>query len=110
MAYYKGYFPPLAGDEVLLEGAFVPEHYRGTGIMRCAMSKVSEKGRAMGARWAITFVEESNLPSIRGCLASGFHPYLRKKATWRALKREVSFDPLQGEECTELEARWKVPH
>ena len=76
--------------------------------MRYAMSKVSEKGGAMGARWATTYVEESNLPSIRGCLACGFHPYLKKQATWRALKREVSFVPLHEAECTELEAYWKA--
>lgn len=47
-AYYKGYFPPLAQDEVLLEGAFIPEQYRGKGIMACAMSQVAQKSRASG--------------------------------------------------------------
>ncbi len=97
-AYYKGYFPPLARDEVLLEGAFVPEAYRGRGIMARAMWQVAERGRAMGARWAVTWVEESNVPSIRGCLACGFHPYMRKTAVRRAFRRRVSYAPLSGEE------------
>ena len=107
-AYYKGYFLPLQGDEVLLEGAFVPAWHRGKGIMGCAMSQIAERGRTIGARWAITYVRASNLPSVRGCLASGFHPYVRREATWRALSREVSFTPLSGEEIRELEASWKT--
>ncbi len=105
-AYYKGYFPPLAQDEVLLEGAFIPEQYRGKGIMACAMSQVAQKSRALGARWATTYVEQSNLPSIRGCLRAGFHPYVRKKATWRRLRQEVSFARLNADEIAALEASW----
>ncbi len=108
-AYYDGYFPRLAEDEVLLEGAFVPERYRGKGIMAYAMSQVAEQGRAAGARWAITYVEESNLASIRGCLACGFRPYLRKKTSWRAFRREVSIAPLTDHDIATLEALWKTP-
>ncbi|MGA3174587.1 MAG: GNAT family N-acetyltransferase [Syntrophorhabdales bacterium] len=107
-AYYKGYFLPLAHDEVLLEGAYIPESHRGKGIMGPAMSQVAEKGRAMGARWAVTYVEDSNLPSIRGCLECGFHPYLRKKALWRGFRREVFFTPLSEEECSRLEGSWQL--
>jgi hypothetical protein len=108
-AYYKGYFPPLARDEVLLEGAFVPERHRGKGIMTSAMSKVAEKGVAMGARRAITYVDVSNLPSIRGCLACGFHPFLTRRAVWRAFKRRLSFTPLNDDECHRLETSWRKP-
>lgn len=107
-AYYKGYFLPLQGDELLLEGAFVPGSYRGKGIMGSAMSQIAQRGRTIGARWAITYVKASNLPSVRGRLASGFHPYVRRETTWRALSREVSFSPLSGEEIGELEASWKT--
>ena len=68
--YYKGYFPPLAPDEVLLEGAFVSERYRGKGVMADAMSRVAEKGGELGARWAITYVK------VPTCLRSG--------VAWRA--------------------------
>jgi hypothetical protein len=107
--YYKGYFPPLARDEVLLEGAFVPERHRGKGIMTSAMSKVADEGASMGARWAITYVDVSNLPSIRGCLACGFHPFLTRKAEWRAFKRRLFFAPLDGDECGRLETSWRKP-
>jgi len=107
--HYNGYFPSLARDEVLLEGAFVPERHRGKGIMVCAMAQVAAKARTMGARWAITWVEESNLPSIRGCLACGFQPYLKKRAIWRAFRRRLSFSPLSRGECESLEAGWQRP-
>src|SRR6478672_608003 len=39
-AYYKGIFPMVKPDEVMLEGAFTPGVFRGKGIMAHVMSKL----------------------------------------------------------------------
>jgi hypothetical protein len=42
-AYFRGVFPLLTPDEVLLEKAFAHESYRGLGIMPFAMSQIAEE-------------------------------------------------------------------
>lgn len=106
LSFYQGYIPPLSKDEVLLEGVFIPDSYRGKRIMPLAMSSLAEKGRAIGARWAVTYVEETNLPSIKGVLQSGFRPYLTRISVWRMFRRTIEFIALDEKERTELEAEW----
>jgi hypothetical protein len=93
-AYFKGIFPRLEPGEVLLEGAFTPEAYRGRRIMPCAMAKIAEKGAELGARWAMTFVTHDNIPSLKGCQRSGFVPYMNREEQWRAFRHHVNFEPL----------------
>ena len=44
-----------------------------------------------GARWAITFVDEGNTPSLKGCERAGFAPYLRRVEMYRAFYRVIAF-------------------
>ena len=69
-------FPQLAADEALLEGAYTPASHRGLGIMPAAMALIAEKAEAFGARYVITFVDDTNIPSLKGCQRSGFSPDL----------------------------------
>ncbi len=69
-------FPQLAPDEALLEGAYTPASHRGLGIMPAAMALIAEKAEAIGARYVITFVDLTNIPSLKGCQRSGFSPDL----------------------------------
>ena len=69
-------FPQLAPDEALLEGAYTPASHRGLGIMPAAMALIAEKAEAIGARYVITFVDLTNVPSLKGCQRSGFSPDL----------------------------------
>ena len=71
-----GGFPELEADEALLENAYTPAKYRGQGIMSEAMALIAERGREMGARFVLTFVEKDNIPSLKGCQRAGFFPYL----------------------------------
>jgi len=48
--FFKGRFPILANDEVLLENAYTPLDYRNKGIMPAAMALVAEKALENGAR------------------------------------------------------------
>ncbi len=69
-------FPRLDKDVALLENAYIPPAYRGQRIMSEAMYMVSERGRDLGANYALTFVAGDNLPSLKGCKRAGFDIYL----------------------------------
>lgn len=84
-------YPILGPDEALLEGAYTPEAYRGMGIMGAAMALVAERAAAHGARWVITFVDEHNSASAKGCVRAGFAPYLRRREQFRLFHRRVTF-------------------
>lgn len=74
----RRWFPELAPDEALLENAYTPTAYRGQGIMSCAMAMIAERAAGIGARRVITFVENTNVPSLRGCAKAGFAPHLAR--------------------------------
>lgn len=96
--YFNNIFPHLRPDEALLEGAFTPEAHRGKGIMPCAMAQIAEQGRSVGARWILTFVTETNIPSLKGCYRAGFSPYIRRTERWVGLHRTLRFSPLADRE------------
>jgi hypothetical protein len=43
----------------------------------------------------ITFVDEQNPASLKGCLRAGFAPYLRRRERFRLFRRSVTFDPIE---------------
>jgi hypothetical protein len=106
-AYFGGYMPPLERNEVVLEGAFIPFHYRGKRIMPLAMARIAEKGRGLGARFAMTYVQDFNLPSIRCVLHAGFRPYIERTAVRRPGRRDIAFRLLSDDERTVLETGWE---
>lgn len=89
--FYPMGFPPLAKDEMLLEGAYTPVPYRGQGIMAHAMSKIAQIGGNNGARWISTVVNKSNIPSLRGCKRAGFAPFMMKEEKWRIFRRKITY-------------------
>lgn len=89
-------YPVLAPDEALLEGAYTPEAYRGKGIMGAAMSEVAQRAAQHGARWVITFVDQQNEASFKGCIKAGFTPYLKRQEKFRWFRRKVAFTPIQS--------------
>jgi GNAT superfamily N-acetyltransferase len=93
-AFFGNLYPRLAPDEALLEGAYTPEAYRGQGIMAAAMAQIAERADQFGARWVVTFVDESNVASLKGCARAGFEPYLLRHERFRLFRRRVSFTPL----------------
>jgi GNAT superfamily N-acetyltransferase len=88
-------YPVLGRDEALLEGAYTPVRYRGKGIMGAAMAQVAEQAAHRGTRWVITFTDDVNEASIKGCMRAGFTPYLRRREKFRLFNRHVTFDPLE---------------
>jgi GNAT superfamily N-acetyltransferase len=94
-AVFGNLYPVLGPNEALLEGAYTPEAYRGKGIMGAAMAEVAQQGAEHGARWVITFVDQQNAASLKGCLRAGFAPYLKRYEKFRFFHRQVEFEPIQ---------------
>jgi RimJ/RimL family protein N-acetyltransferase len=91
-----GGFPRLEAHEALLENAYTPVKYRGLGIMSAAMALIAEHAAAIGATHVITFVDEHNIASLKGCQRAGFYPHLlhhRTQMGFGLLKRN-GFEPL----------------
>jgi hypothetical protein len=89
-------YPMLRPEEMLLEGAYTPEQFRGKGIMGAAMARVAERALEFGARRVITFVDESSVASVKGCRKAGFTPFVRRRETFRLFRRRITFLPLTG--------------
>jgi RimJ/RimL family protein N-acetyltransferase len=93
-AFFGNLYPVLKSDEALLEGAYTPEAYRGKGIMGAAMAQVAEQASRYGARWVITFVDQQNEASFKGCIKAGFSPYLERQERFRWFRRRITFSPI----------------
>ncbi|GJD73630.1 GNAT family N-acetyltransferase [Methylobacterium goesingense] len=91
-----GSFPLLQSDEALLENAYTPSQYRGLGIMSAAMALIAERARDLGARYVITFVDQHNIASLKGCQRSGFSAHLirRQREYVFGLFRTLQFEAL----------------
>jgi hypothetical protein len=96
-ATFGNLYPTLAPDEALLEGAFTPDTSRGLGVMSAAMAEIAGRAAQNGARWVITFVDESNVASVKGCLRAGFAPYVKRHEKFRFFRRQVIFAGLPSE-------------
>lgn len=101
--YFGNLFPELQNKEALIEGVFTKPNYRGLGIMPRAMSLISEKGFEEGYDRIIVFVDILNIPSLKGCLRSGFTPYCIRKEKWFLFIRYISFENITLEINDKLE-------
>lgn len=87
-----GGFPDLKPGEALLENAYTPPAHRGLGIMSAAMARIAEEAAAFGATDVLTFVDQNNIASLKGCERAGFYPDLlhhRVQFGFGLLKRDT---------------------
>jgi GNAT superfamily N-acetyltransferase len=91
---YGNLFPPLQSGDALLEGAFTVPAFRGQGVMPSAMAQIAERARAFGGRHVMTFVEEGNAASLKGCAKAGFSPSGQRYLRCRLFYRRVTFQRL----------------
>jgi GNAT superfamily N-acetyltransferase len=91
--YYKGGFPALNPDEVIVEGLFTPDPYRNKGIMTNMLSKIAEMSAESGARWEIALVRYTNIPSLKAFERAGFKSFKIRKDRWRFFSRKFTFFP-----------------
>ena len=78
---HVGGFPVLERHQALLENAYTPPAYRGLGIMSEAMALIAEHAAWIGAREVLTFVDQHNVASLKGCQRAGFYPRLLHRRT-----------------------------
>jgi hypothetical protein len=71
----------FSDDSVMLEFSYTFRRFRGLGIMAPVVAWVAEQDPH--ARWAVTYVDRTNIPSLRGCRGAGFYPYLQTYDRWR---------------------------
>ncbi len=62
--------------------------------MQHAMAEIAKRGRDFGARYIITFVENENVPSLKGCKRAGFSPYVERIERRRLFQHTYEFNPL----------------
>ena len=93
-AFFHGSFPVLMPNEALLENAYTPVQYRGMGIMSAAMAQITEQALKIGARYVITFVDQHNVSSLKGCRKAGFSPYIERRETRVFFQTHRTFEPL----------------
>lgn len=67
-----GRYPVLGDDEALLEGAYTFLDFRRLGMMADGMVQLLKIARDEGCTAAYTYVEDDNIPSLRGCANVGF--------------------------------------
>jgi hypothetical protein len=77
-------------DTVMLEFSYSFRRFRGLGIMAPVVARVAEQDPR--ARWAVTYVERTNIPSLRGCHRAGFYPYQLTYDRWRLFRFTQSVD------------------
>ena len=96
--FFKGRFPRLNAGQVLLENAYTHPNFRGQGVMPVAMSLLADILVGNGAREIMTFVETTNVPSLKGCLRAGFRPFMTRKdlSICGGLRRQRYFEPISS--------------
>lgn len=88
---WRGSYPTLKKDEVLLENAVTIPKYRGWGLHPTAMYSVAMKSKDIGANFALSFCLLSNKNAIRSFNYAGFYPYTLRIEKWFLFKKSVSF-------------------
>ncbi|WP_298757351.1 GNAT family N-acetyltransferase [uncultured Psychroserpens sp.] len=92
--YFGNIFPSLKEDEALIEGVFTHPDYRGLRVMPNAVYKTLIQDQYKGINRVIVFVDENNIPSLKGFHRNGFRPYITRQEKWFLFYRRVSFIPM----------------
>lgn len=92
--YFGDAVLPLAADEMLVEGVFTLEAYRRRRIMEAAGVQLRTRAVELGARWLVAYVDQENVPSLKGFRRNGYIPDLVRRERWRLFRRQVTFTAL----------------
>ncbi len=95
--YFGDLFPKLKKDEALIEGVFTHPDYRGLRVMPNAIHKTLTQHQYTSINRVIVFVDEKNIPSLKGFHRNGFKPYIIRQEKWLFFRRKVSFIPITSE-------------
>ncbi len=96
-SFSKGGFLPLQEDEMLLEGGFTPETFRGQGLMALAMARIPEVGGTGAMRWVLGFIRAANISSLKSAKRAGYRPHIIRRETWRFFRRRIEYQVVPPE-------------
>lgn len=96
--YFGGIFPELQSDEALLEGGFTHDKFRGLRIMAKGILNILDLEENKDINRFITFVDITNISSIKGLQRAGFTAFCIRHEKWRFFRRKVFFSPISSEE------------
>jgi hypothetical protein len=91
---FKGGFPILKPNEILFEGVYTKPAYRKNRLMQYVTELIIKENKEPKSRWAIGFVKQSNIYSLRAMEKVGFRPYCVKGDHWRFFKRRITYKML----------------
>jgi hypothetical protein len=86
--------PELQPGEALIEGPFMAASGRGKGVMKDACRQILEKVRDDGVRYALGFIGEANVASLKVAEYGGFDPFLKREESWFLFRRRIRFVPV----------------
>ncbi len=96
-SFWKNTYPHLNEDEVLLENAITTPKFRGMGIHPNAMYQIAKKGKIFGAKFALSFVNLSNINSLKSFHYASFQPYNLRREKWLFFRKTVTFEEIPNE-------------
>jgi hypothetical protein len=86
--------PQLQPGEALIEGPFMAASGRGKGVMKDACRQILEKVRDDGVRYALGFIGEANVASLKVAEYGGFDPFVKREESWFLFRRRIRFLPV----------------
>ena len=89
-ALVRTHYPPgtaaLAGDEALVENIYTYPSHRGKGVMLEALDHLEDLARGQGLRRIVAYVENTNLPSLKGFERAGYKPFAEEREIRRLFR------------------------
>jgi len=90
------WYPPLQEGDLLLEGAYTPERFRGKGIALSAVLHLADEAKSAGGSRLVTFIGEPNVSALRAYERLGFVPFVQRQERWRFFRRSLESRPFGG--------------
>lgn len=86
----RSHYPPgtsiLAEGEALVENIFTFPAHRGKGIMIEVLRRLEDLARDQGLRRMVAYVEDTNMPSLKGFERAGYEPFAEEREIRRFFK------------------------
>jgi hypothetical protein len=86
--------PEIQPGEALVEGPFMAASGRGKGVMKDACRQILAQMRGDGMRYALGFIGEGNVASLKVAEYGGFEPFVKREESWFLFRRRVRFVPI----------------
>ena len=92
-AHFKGEYPSIGPEEVILEHALTLQSSRSRGIHEIARSKIFDmEVRNYGIKQFISFINAQNVPAMRAALHQGFVPVGIRRERWFLFRHRFVFE------------------